>query len=117
MARFKKTSNVLDKALKRLAGMQALNPNLDLGNGIKVPDFAAEILKLEQVLASYHQLLAQCDTASNTVNSQEVIVRELSERMLEGFGSKYGHYSSEYEMAGGKRKNERKKAATKTKTA
>lgn len=117
MARRKKSSKTLDNAFKRLAGMQALDPNLDLGNGLTVPGFAAEVAKLEQKLSAYHKLLTQSNTSQNETYAQEKIVRELSERMLEGFASKYGHDSSEYEMAGGKRKSERKRPVRKKKAA
>jgi len=116
MARHKRTSKVLDKALKRVAGMQAIDPNLDLGNGLTVPGFASEVAKLEQIITAYHKLLALSDEGQNDADAQEQRVRELSERMLEGVGSKFGHNSNEYEMAGGKRKSERKRPIRKKKT-
>ena len=44
----------------------------------------------------------------------EKAIRDLSERMLAGVASKYGKDSSEYEMAGGTRKSERKRPTRKT---
>ena len=117
MSRLKRKSNVFEEALKRLAGLQAINPTLDLGNGLTVPLFATEVAKLENLLNAYNMLLAQSDEGQNLANAQEKIVRELSERMREGIGSKYGHDSNEYEKAGGKRKSERKRPVRKKKAA
>ena len=117
MARQKRKSNVLESALKRVAGMLAIDPNLDLGNGLTVPLFGKEVSLLEQSLTDYNLLLAQSDESQNKADAQEKSVRELSERMLEGIGSKFGHDSNEYEMASGKRKSERKRPIRKKKAA
>jgi hypothetical protein len=113
MARKKRKSVVLEKALKRVAGMQAISPNLDLGNGLTVPGFTNEVATLENLMTAYNTLLAQSDEGQNKAIAQEKIVRELSERMLEGIGSKFGHDSNEYEKAGGKRKSEHKRPVKK----
>ena len=108
---------MLDDAFKRLAGMQAISPTLDLGNGLTVPMFATEVSKLENLMNAYNLLLAQSDEGQNKASAQEKSVRELSERMLEGIGSKFGHDSNEYEKAGGKRKSERKRPVRTKKAA
>ena len=113
MARQKKTSKALENAFKRLAGMQAINVTLDLGNGLTVPLFANEVANLEKLLNAYNLLLAQSDEGQNKAIAQEKLVRDLSERMLEGIGSKFGHDSNEYEKAGGKRKSEHKRPVRK----
>ena len=113
MSRTKRKSLALESAMKRLAGLQSIDPALDLGNGLTVPIYATEVNKLETLLGTYNSLLSRVDEASNITNDQEKYVRELSERMLEGVGSKYGHNSNEYEKAGGKRKSERKRPSPK----
>ena len=117
MARKKRISKVLESAFKRLAGMQAISLTLDLGNGLTVPLFATEVANLEKAMNAYNLLLAQSDEGQNKAIAQEKLVRELSERMLEGVGSKFGHDSNEYEKAGGKRKSERKRPIRKKKAA
>jgi hypothetical protein len=117
MPRLKRKSNVFEEALKRLAGLQSISPTLDLGNGLTAPLFADEIARLENLLNAYNILLAQSDEAQNKASAQEKIVRELSERMREGIGSKFGHDSNEYEKAGSIRKSERKRPIRKKKNA
>lgn len=41
-------------------------------------------------------------------------LKDLNERILTGVATKYGKNSTQYEMAGGKKKSERKKATKKT---
>lgn len=108
---------MLEKALMRSAGLQAISPTLDLGNGLTVPMYADEVAKLENLMNAYNLLLAQSDEGQNKAIAQEKSVREMSERMLEGVGSKFGHDSNEYEKAGGKRKSEHKRPVRKKKAA
>ena len=49
----------------------------------------------------------------NDVIKTELALKDLSERMLMGVGSKFGKDSDEYEMAGGVRKSEHKKPVRK----
>jgi len=63
---------------------------------------------------AYNALLSQADQAQNELLAAEKAIRDLSERMLAGVASKYGKDSSEYEMAGGTRKSERKRPTRKT---
>jgi uncharacterized protein YciW len=117
MARRKRKSKVLEEVFKRLAGLQAISPTLDLGNGLTVPLFAADVAKLETLMNAYNTLLAQSDEGQNKASAHEKYMRDLSERMLEGIGSKFGHDSNEYEKAGGKRKVDRKRPIRKKKAA
>lgn len=57
------------------------------------------------------------DDFYNKCNQSLLQVKDLSKRMLTGVASKYGKNSSEYEMAGGTRKSERKKPVAKKPTA
>ena len=115
MARRKKESKILTKAKTRLAGMQAINLKLDLGNGLTVQGFAQDVAGLEQLISGYNQLLSKSDEEQNIVLEKEKTMKDICERMLEGVGSKFGHDSNEYEMAGGKRKSERKRPIRKPK--
>ena len=117
VARKKRKSKVLENALMRTVGLQAISPTLDLGNGLTAPMYAEEVQKLENLMNAYNLLLAQSDEGQNQAIAQEKIVRDLSERMLEGVGSKFGHDSNEYEKAGGKRKSEHKRPVRKKKAA
>ena len=115
MAKIKRKSKVIEKALKRLAGLESISPTLDLGNGLSVPNYNAAVQSAAAKLDSYNVLLSTVDTALNDVKAEEKSLRELSERMREAVGAVYGHNSNEYEKAGGVRKTERKRPVRKPK--
>jgi hypothetical protein len=101
-----------------MANLKAIDPALDLGNGLTVAVFNAQIMEMQTALETYNALLAQADAAGNALNAVEKNLSTLSTRMLAGVGVKYGKDSSEYEMAGGTRTSEIiRKAKAKTPAA
>lgn len=107
MARAKKTSRVLPKAEKRLAGMKSISGNLNFGNGISTPAFETSIASVREKLAVYNTLLSKVDEAYNEVLDAEQDLAGVSKKMLLGVAFKYGKDSNEYEMAGGSREEPR----------
>ena len=108
MARQKKVSADIEKAQQRLSALVSVDPALDLGNGLTVAAYRTEASAAQAKLDAYNTLLSQVDQAYNAILLSEKLLRDLSERMLAGVASKYGKDSSQYEMAGGVRKSERK---------
>lgn len=113
MGRRKRNSRILTQASERLSGLKAIDPSLDLGNGLKVGEFETAITNLRATVEDYNSMLSQLDEKQNQIDAAEEAVRNLSERMLAGVAAKYGKDSNEYEQAGGVRKSERKKSARK----
>ncbi len=109
MARRKKESNTLAKAEQRLSGMKSIQDKLDLGNGLSTAAYEKEIVALRNEIAEYNMLLSKVDMLSNRVKSAEKALAGTTSMMLTGVALKYGKDSSEYEMAGGTRKSERRK--------
>ncbi|MGC1308646.1 MAG: hypothetical protein WA885_15580 [Phormidesmis sp.] len=109
MARRKKTSQVLPKAVKRLASIKSIDEKLDLGNGVTAAAFAKDIETLRQKLDDYNTLLSKVDAASNEIEQAERKVLLTSKNVLKGVAVKYGEDSNEYEMAGGTRPTERRR--------
>lgn len=109
MARRKRTASHYSKAVTRLAALKSIDVKMDLGNGMTVAGYEAAINLLRDRLNDYNLLLSTLDEKANLANAAELELRDLSERMLAGVASKYGKNSNEYEMAGGKRKSERRK--------
>ena len=107
MARAKKTSRILHKAEKRLAGMKSISGNLNFGNGISTPALETNITSVREKLAVYNTLLSKVDEAYNEVLDAEQELSNMSKRMLMGVAFKYGKDSNEYEMAGGSREEPR----------
>jgi len=99
----------LEKATTRLAAIKSIDVNLDLGNGITTQNYETQIILLNTKLAEYNTALSKVDDYYNECIAQIDVIKDLSERVLTGVATKYGKNSSQYEMAGGKRKSERKK--------
>ena len=111
MAR-KKLARVLDleKGNTRLAAVKSIDANLDLGSNITLQNYEAELQSLTQKLNTYNTALSTIDDLYNDCIAQIQVVKDWNERVLTGVATKYGKKSSQYEMAGGKRKVERKRA-------
>ncbi|MFN2454760.1 MAG: hypothetical protein ABR577_11125 [Pyrinomonadaceae bacterium] len=109
MGRLKRTSKIMDNAARRISGMKAIRPALDLGGDLTVAKFEAAIEDTRAKLNDYNQTLSIADEKQNLVIAAEQNLRDLSERMLAGVAARYGKDSNEYEQGGGIRKSERKK--------
>jgi hypothetical protein len=115
MAR-RKLARVLDleKGTTRLAAIKSIDAALDLGNNINVTAYESALNLLQTKLNTYNTTLSTIDDLYNGCLAQIEVVKDLNERILTGVATKYGKNSSQYEMAGGKKKSERKKAIKKT---
>ncbi len=109
MSRRKKTSAMLVKGEQRLAGLQSIDPQLDLGNGITSESFEQEVNNLRVAIAAYNTLLSKVDEASNTVEQAEKQLATVSENVLLGVKIKFGKDSNQYQMAGGTRVSDRRR--------
>ena len=114
MARLK-LARVLDleKARTRLAAVKSIDPALDLSNGITVANYETEVDKLNASLGAYNTALSTVDDLYNGCVAQIDVLKDWNERVLAGVATKFGKNSSQYEMAGGVRKSERKKTTKK----
>ena len=106
----------LEKGTTRLAAVKSIDPVLDLGNGISVPNYEEKINLLATKLSTYNTALSTIDDLYNECIAEIVVIKDWNERILTGVATKYGKNSSQYEMAGGKKKSERKKATPKSKS-
>ncbi len=105
----------LDKGRTRLASIKSIDAALDLGNGITAVGYGSQIDLLSTKLNIYNTALSTIDDLYNECIAQIDVVKDWNERVLAGVASKYGKNSSQYEMAGGVKKNERKKPTKKPK--
>ncbi|MGB3296664.1 MAG: hypothetical protein WBA76_00235 [Phormidesmis sp.] len=120
MVRPKKKSEVMLQAQSRLAGMKSISVKLDLGGGCSTMTVEAKLNEARQKLEAYNTLLLQAASAANEYQRVEKELADLSRKILIGVAMKYNHESNEYEMVGGTRPSERKRArksATATATA
>ncbi len=101
MARRKRTSQVLEKAVRRAAGMSSIAPALDLGNGLTLPSFSTLIETMQAKENAYNSALSNLDKLYREMLETERDLGDMAEHMLLGVATKYGKSSVEYGMAGG----------------
>lgn len=103
MAYRRRTSSIIEKVRIRASNLEAINPNLDLGNDLTVAELRAQLETTQALLTLYNIKLAEADAALNNLQAQEKMLLTLSGRLLAAVGAVYGKDSSEYEQAGGTR--------------
>jgi hypothetical protein len=113
MARKKIVSKIIDAANARLSGVKSIDPKLDLGNGLTVEIYTQKIEAASNSLNDYNTALSSADEKYGIQKEKELDLKDFHERMLLTVGGIYGKNSAEYEMAGGKKKSNRKKAVKK----
>jgi hypothetical protein len=109
MTRLKRTSQVLERAERRAAGLRSIDPGLDLGHGLSLQAYSKSMATLRAQVGAYNESLSALDRAGQTVNDGEQQLRVLSERMLIAVAARYGKDSYEYAMAGGTRRRDRRR--------
>ncbi len=110
MARSKRTSKTIIKTERRAAGIASINPDLDLGNGITLKAYQADIKQARECETEYNKMLASLDRFYNEMVADDRQLAKKSSRILQAIAVVYGRNSSEYEMAGGTRQSERRRA-------
>jgi hypothetical protein len=118
MSRQKKTAHVAEKSEHRLAGLKAINPNLDLGEGCNVIVIQDTIDQLRDRVNTYNDALAMIDSTQIDIQNLEKQLTQLSQKALLGIAFKYGRDSDQYRLAGGTPTSEavRKGTASRLKT-
>lgn len=116
MSRRKRTSAALTLAENRAIGLSKIDPKLDLGKGNSLALLQASITTAQQLLDSYNTKLSDLDVVQNDLASVEDELKQRCSLFLTSVGVNYGKDSNEYELAGGKRKSERKSPVRKAKT-
>ncbi|MBG1269970.1 hypothetical protein [Nostoc sp. WHI] len=109
MARRKRTSVVLERAVRRAASINSINQNLDLGNGLTLPTFSILIETMRTKENAYNSALSSLDKLYREMLETEDELGDMTEHMLMAVGARYGKSSVEYGMAGGVPKNQRRK--------
>lgn len=113
MARLRRTSQILEAARQRLAGLKSINPAPDFGTALSVAAYETAITGFSGKLENYNQQVAALDDLQNSLEVDENTLREMNKRMLSAVEAAYGPDSSEYEAAGGTRASERKRPTPK----
>jgi len=83
--------------------VSSIQEDLDLGNGLDLATYWAEIAKVRDLQKRYNARLSTVDQLYNDLQAEEKVLMEMSDHMLSGVKVKFGCDSNEYEMAGGVR--------------
>ncbi|MDZ8228078.1 hypothetical protein [Nostoc sp. ChiVER01] len=118
MSRQKRTYRVLEKAEFRTAGLKAIDPTMNFGDGRNLESMIQLIEQYRTKIDAYNTALAVIDSSKTEMDELDRTLSNLTEKMLLGVAFKYGKDSYEYQMAGGVRKSDRirKSTATRLKT-
>ncbi|MBF2005311.1 MULTISPECIES: hypothetical protein [Chlorogloeopsis] len=109
MARQKRSSKILERAVRRAASMNSIDPNLNVGNGLTLSTFSTLIEKMRTQENTYNTALSNLDKLYREMLQTERELADMAEHMLLGVATRYGKSSTEYSMAGGVPKNQRRK--------
>jgi CII-binding regulator of phage lambda lysogenization HflD len=100
----------LEKAQRRISGLRYINPTINFGNGLNVPEFAIQVDTLQAKLDSYNEMVNILNQQREEIDTLERSLRGTSERMLGIVASIYGRESNEYEMVGGVKRVRRRRS-------
>src|SRR4030095_6278735 len=100
MARQKRTSQVLETARQRLAGLKAITPPAVLGGNLTVEGFETEIEAYSARRDGYNSKVADLDGETNALADHDERMNHLSQRILAAVKAHYGPDSSELEQLG-----------------
>ncbi|OCQ99535.1 hypothetical protein BCD64_10800 [Nostoc sp. MBR 210] len=107
MPRKKRSSQILEKAQFRVAGLKAIDPNLNFDDTHNLQSMTQLIEQFKKMLEDYNSALAIIDSSKQKLDEMEKTLKQVSDKMVTGVGFKYGRNSNEYELAGGIRESER----------
>jgi hypothetical protein len=97
--------------------LKAIDPTLDMGNGLNVEMYSQLVSDGRHRLELYNTTLSTVDQTYASLIDFEKVMAEWTERMLLGVASKYGKNSEAYKMAGGTRRSDRKRPQRRTAAA
>ncbi len=110
MARKKRNSTILTYAEHRLVALEAINPTLNLGDGLSIEAISQAITATRTQLKSYNAALTEVDQLKEAMEQQEQALEELVDRMASAVVAKYGKTSQQYKTVSDVRKTPRRNA-------
>jgi hypothetical protein len=108
MARKKRSSTILTYAERRLIALEAIDTELDLGNGLTTQAISKEIEETRTQLKSYNAILVEIDQLKEILEQKERSLEELVDRTASAVLAAYGKGSSQYKSVSDVRKSARR---------
>ena len=109
--RQKRTSEVLDIARQRLAGLRQIQPKPNFGSVMSEEVYAAEIEAFSNELDSYNGDIAGLDDRANRLDMLEQRLADFNQRIQAAVRMQFGPDSSELDLVGRVRRSDRKRRA------
>ena len=98
MAKRKRSSPTIKKAIRRAMAMRSISPSKDLGNGYTLRDFWVEINNVQQDLKTYNALVSRLKWTYHDLQEKERHLAQLSDWMVTAIAGHFGKNSTEYAM-------------------
>ena len=109
----RRTSAVLTDANTRNSSMKGTNPPVEMDGDLAPAKYDKLIADVEAKLDAYNGTLAIADQQNNEMPALEREMKEFKSRNQAGVNAKYGANTTQYEVTGGVRTSDRKKATKK----
>ncbi|MHC5822739.1 MAG: hypothetical protein ACYT04_44610 [Nostoc sp.] len=107
MSRRKRSSRILEKAEFRVAGLKAIDQNINFDDTYNLQNLTQLIEQFHNTLDDYNADIAMIDSSKTKLDEMEKTLNQVSDKMLTWVGCKYGKNSNEYQLAGGVRDSDR----------
>ena len=111
------TAEEIITAKKKEAGINSIDPNFELENGLSLATYRGKITDAETLLEMYNGTLANAEAIKSKYLGSIAELRDYTRRFITGIESKFGPDSVEFGKAGAVRRSLRKHRAKKTKAA
>jgi hypothetical protein len=86
----KQPTTAMIEAEQNIAGMKAIDPALDLENGVSVAAGEAILAGERVILEEYNSLLAQVDAKLNQLTAHDRLTRAFNKKVKPAVGLRYG---------------------------
>jgi hypothetical protein len=103
MPRQKRNSQVIEKAQRRLESLRSVDPLLNFGNNLSVSTYTESIEQGQQAIAKYNTLLSMVDEAQQDLEALERTIADISTRLLQSVGARYGKQSDRNRLSARRR--------------
>jgi len=101
MARKRRESKAVTNAETRVAGFKALDPALNLGEGLTLASLEADIAAANTQLTDYNMHLANADVVSAAFKKTEAALNKKVKKMITAVAVRYDKTSGEFAQVGG----------------
>jgi hypothetical protein len=94
----KQTSKILDQALLRVANLEAIDREMDFGDGLTLGEFAALAQSVQTSLRQHNAAVAVVNQTAQSIQEMEKRLVDMGDRMVMGIACKHGTQSEEFRM-------------------